>query len=239
MNNYWKTLCAALLAVASLSTNAQSGATINSPSEKLFGSNVSYSATMEMQTGREKPVITKVFAHQGKSRMEMDMAKMLGSALPPEMMAEMRKSGMDKFILLYLPEKKAIYQIQPSIRGYLETSFPQDATLETRESQIESTVLGAETVEGHPCQKNKTIVTDPKGKKHEFVVWNATDLNNFPVKIESTTLGKPQTTVYRNIKLAAPDAKLFELPTGYRKYRDIGTMMQEMMTKHLSAGIGQ
>jgi len=40
---------------------------------------------------------------------------------------------------------------------------------------------------GRPsCVKNKVIVTDDKGDKHESTVWNATDLKNFPVKIETT-----------------------------------------------------
>jgi len=118
--------------------------------------------------------------------------------------------------------------------------FPQLQTTQ-RESdyRLESTPLGKETMDGHACVKNKSVVTDAQGHKKEYTVWNATDLNNFPVKIQSTdTLGESQTTSYRNIKLAKPDANLFELPTGYRKYTDLGAMMQDIMMKQMS-GFGR
>ncbi len=83
------------------------------------------------------------------------------------------------------------------------------------------------------------MVTDPQNRKNEFLVWNATGLQNFPVKIQTTNwLEESQTTIYRNIKLGKPDPKLFELPAGYRKYPDLASMMQDVMMKGLSGGMG-
>jgi hypothetical protein len=99
---------------------------------------------------------------------------------------------------------------------------------------MELTALGKETLDGHACIRNKTVITDSQGHQKEYTVWNATDLNQFPVKIQTTnSLGESETTFYRNIKLAKPDAKLFELPAGYRKYTDLGAMMQDIMTKQM------
>ena len=252
MKIHLKTFCTMLFCLTLLPAGAQpgpkqagdrtgsDGPTIGNPSSKLFGSNVSYSATMEMQTDKAKPILTKVFADHGKLRHEIDMAENIGSQLPPEITAQLRSSGMGKQILLWLPEKNGFYQIQPAVQGYLELPMPSGKTLTESDYQMETMQLGKETLDGHPCVKNKAVVTDPQGRKNEFIVWNATDLNNFPIKIQTTTsLRESQITLYRNIKLAKPDPNLFDLPAGYRKYPDIGTMMQDIMMKQLSGGMGR
>ena len=153
------------------------------------------------------------------------------------MAAQMRKSGLGTQILLWLPEKH--YQIQPGTRGYVELPFSAGKSLTASDYKLEMTELGKESLEGQVCVKNKAVVTDPQNRKREFLVWNATGLNNFPLKIQTTTsLGESQTTLYRNVKLAKPDSKLFELPAGYRKYPDLGAMMQDVMMKQLSGGLG-
>ena len=82
--------------------------------------------------------------------------------------------------------------------------------------RIEVTELGNETVDGHPCVKNKVVETDKKGRRHEYTVWNATDLKKFPVKIETgVQTGEQRSTVtilIKDVKLGAPDAALFEPP---------------------------
>lgn len=227
-----------LLCLASLPVIAGAEPTIGSPSDKLFGSNVSYSATMELKTGKAKPVTTKVFVDEGKICHEIDMAATLAKQLPPELAAQMKNSGMGKQTHLWLPEQNSFYQIQSSVRGYIEMPMPKAKALTASDYSIETTELGRETIEGHPCIKNKTVVADPEDRKKEFIVWNATDLNDFPVKIQTaTSLGESQTTTYRNIKLAKPDPKLFALPAGYKKYSDVGAMTQAMMTKQM-AGAG-
>ena len=65
---------------------------------------------------------------------------------------------------------------------------------------METTELGKDTVDGHPCVKNKVIVTDNEGSKHESTVWNATDLKNFPVKIETDRTGRQtMTMLFKNV----------------------------------------
>jgi len=201
---------------------------------KLFGSNVSYSAVMELQTGKAKPIVTQTFFDEGKSRQEMDLASLLPSGLG------LAKDSAGKYIQLFLPDKNAFYQVHPEIKGYLEMPFSQPPTVQ-RESdyKMELTPLGKETLDGHACIKNKTVVADSLGHQKEYTVWNATDLNQFPLKIQTTnSLGEPETTFYRNVKLAKPDAKLFELPAGYRKYTDLSAMMQDIMMKQMQ-GLGR
>ena len=67
--------------------------------------------------------------------------------------------------------------------------------------------------------KNRTVVADAEGNKHESTVWNATDLNKFPVKIETTESGSLLTMQYKNIKLQKPEASLFEPPADFANRR--------------------
>jgi hypothetical protein len=100
------------------------------------------------------------------------------------------------------------------------------------DSEIEITELGKETVDGHSCVKNKAVVTDQQGVKHEFTVWNATDLKNFPVKVEMNEQGSA-TMTFRGINFSKPDANLFVPPTRYTKYGSIQEMMQAVMMKNI------
>jgi hypothetical protein len=74
----------------------------------------------------------------------------------------------------------------------------------------------------HPCVKNKIVVTDDKGKKNESIVWNATDLKSFPVKIETTDDGTKLTMIFKDVKLTKPDATLFEVPKDMQRMGGAG-----------------
>ena len=75
--------------------------------------------------------------------------------------------------------------------------------------------MGMKTLDGHPCVKNKVVVTDKEGIKHEWMVWNATDLKDFPIKIVTNESNSATTLVFREMKLVAPEASLFEPTAGY------------------------
>ena len=113
-----------------------------------------------------------------------------------------------------------------------------DVTAATANYKVETTELGKDTVDGHPCVKTKFIVTDDQGNKHESVVWNATDLKKFPVKIETVQQGQTMTILFKDVILAKPDAGLFEPPSSYTKYDSMQTMMREQMMKRMGGGMG-
>jgi hypothetical protein len=93
---------------------------------------------------------------------------------------------------------------------------------------VDSAEEGSETVQGHPCAKNKVTVTGPDGSTHVSTVWNATDLDKFPVKIETGENGQKLTLLFTDVKLDKPDASLFAPPADYKKYDN---MMQLMMSR--------
>jgi len=71
-------------------------------------------------------------------------------------------------------------------------------------------------VDGHPCVKNKYIVTDNEGVKHESTVWNATDLKNFRSKSKLSSRGDNVSMLFQNVSLAKPAASLFDPPADFK-----------------------
>jgi hypothetical protein len=207
---------------------------------KLFGDNSAFSATMEMQTkdpssGETMTMPGQISFAEGKSRFEMDMTKMRGGKMRPEAAAQMKAMGMDSMVMISRPDKKVTYMVYPGLQAYVENALPEsEAATPASDYKIETTELAKETVDGHPCVKNKTVVTDSKGDKHESIVWNASDLKNFPIKIEQTEEGHAMTMLFKDIKLAKPEASVFDPPAGCARYDS----MQAMMMKRFGGGEG-
>jgi hypothetical protein len=246
-----KTFCLAILA-ASLSIVTVSaqfsrpggqapGPGLSGSTAKLFGDNSTFSANLEMQTstdeGDNMTMPGKIFFDEGKSRFEMDTAELKGGKMSPQTAAQMKSIGMDKVIMISRPDKKVGYQVYPGMQAYVENALPdQEASGSGNDFKIEVTELGKETIEGHPCIKNKTIVTDKEGTRHESLVWNATDLKKFPIKIEHVEDKTKVTMLFREVSLSKPAADLFDPPSGATKYDSAQSMVQQVMMKRFGGG---
>jgi hypothetical protein len=166
------------------------------------------------------------------------MAEMKGGKIPPTAMSQMKAMGLDRMVSISTADKKTVYLIYPNVQAYVEmTSDPTAATTNT-DAAIAVTKLGEETVAGHPCVKNKDVLTDKQGEPHEFTVWNATDLKNFPIKMEMSPNGNTITMSFTDVNFAKPDAALFSPPTGFTRYDNMQTMMQQVMMKKMGGGMG-
>jgi hypothetical protein len=219
----------------------QSGPDFSGSMAKLFGDNTTFSATLEMQvkgTTDDAMIIPGKMAYDGgKSRFEMDMTQIKGGQTPPEMAAHMKGMGMDKITMVTRPDKKALWMVYPGLKAYVERPLTgNEAPGALSDYKIETTELGKETVDGHPCVKNKAVVTDKNGGKHEATVWNATDMKNFPVRIEQNEEGAALTLLFKEVKLAKPAAAGFERPEGYAKHDNMMALMQQIMTKQGADG---
>lgn len=218
------------------------GPGLSGSTAKLFGQNSSFSASLEMQTGGDgsdpMSMPGKIFFDEGKSRFEMDISNMKGGKMPPQAAAHMKSMGMDKMVMIARPDKKVGYQIYPGMQAYVENPLPaQETAAAPTDFKIELTELGKETLDNHPCIKNKAVVTDKEGAKHESTIWNATDLKNFPVKIEQTENGTKVTMLFHDVSLSKPDATLFDPPTDATKYDSMQAMMQQVMMKRFGGGL--
>jgi Domain of unknown function (DUF4412) len=244
-------LSAAALALCSfISAQAQPGmmSTPRGPdftgaAGKLFGGNSNFSATLVVQTVQGSDTSSMdggITVSDGKSRFDVDLSKVAGSRMNPQQLAMMQSMGMGTMVFISRPDLKLTRLVYPGMNAYVETSTSDDSPAPAADSfKTDITKLGEETVDGHPCVKNKVVVTDDKGKTYESTVWNATDLKNFPVKIEQTQSGATITTTFKDIKLDKVPADKFEAPAGATKYDSMNSMMQQEMMKRAGQNHGQ
>jgi hypothetical protein len=230
-------LSIALLAATATTLCAQIGGApnsgINASLLKWFGDIKAFTAKGEVRMtdadGKEissMPVTWMLL--DGKLRTEMDMGQMKGASMPAEAVGMLKQTGMDKMHLLVTPEKKTTLVIYPGLKAYAPVP---DAAGQQAEAKIQTTELAKETVEGHSCVKKKLSTTDANGKTEEAIVWSATDLKGFPIKMETQ---QQNTTLHMRFDTPSfdkPDAKLFEPPVGFTQHESLQGLMQAAMMK--------
>ena len=235
MNKNFTFLVALAISLTTLTARAQprppTGPNIDGAMEKLFGENGNFSATTEIQTanprGGQMDMTTKMAHTAGKTRIEMDLAAIQGANIPPQAMAQMQKMGMGHMVVLNNTSGMS-YMVYPDMQAYVPLPNASKSG-PASDYKVDVTKLGDETIDGHSCVKNKCVVTGPSGPARESTVWNATDLKNFPVKIETKSGEGPSfVLLFKDVKLDKPDDSQFDLPSNFQKYDD---MMSLMMSK--------
>jgi len=130
----------------------------------------------------------------------------------------LKQAGLDRMVSIFRPDKKATYLVYPGVQSYQELPLAKgEAEAYEQGLRPEKTVLGKETLDGHPCVKNKVIVKSGKGPVLEAFTWNATDLKDFPLQIEMKENGNTMRMYFTQVRLIKPDARQFELPANYSK----------------------
>lgn len=244
-------VCAAILAAAVVTAPAFAGmfgggvGQQDLGTEKLleiFGKLKAFSATAHTSVPGRKDTdpgieTTMDFAYlDGNARTDVDMTKMKGGSMPPEVVAQMQSMGMDRVSHLFRRDEKLHYIIYPGMKAYCELT-PPDLTGKTNAPpKLEKTEIGKETVDGHPCVKSKIVLTYDDGRVVEMFAWQARDLKDFPIKSEVTTKHGVITTIFQDIKLSPPDSSLFTLPSDFTRYGSMQEMMMANMSRFMPPG---
>lgn len=247
-------LSAALLVATQIPALAQFNHPGNSPADnifaKVFGKTLNFSATMETDikmphSDKDMTMTGKIYFANGNSRTEMDMTKIKGGNMPAHAADQMKAMGMDKMTSIYRNDSKTIYMIYPGLKAYTKLETPA-AKEGTNNGTVEKVDLGKETVDGHACNKTKYTVSNANNDGNTVVIaWTDPDMHNYPIKIEMNPPGEantkpgPTTTLhFTDINPKQPAASLFEPPTDYTAYKDMGTMMRTEMMKKMHGGMG-
>ncbi len=206
---------------------------------KLYASHPAFSARAEMRVldknKKETDFMPMNFALlDGRWRMDIDVSQIRSSEMPAQLIPSLKLMGMDQMDVIMRPDEKIILSCYPRMKAYVETSMTlQEEAAVSRNFKIERTHIGRETVDGHPCEKEKVTLTDTgkKAQRYEATVWSATDLKNFPVQVEiheedSTILMK-----FKDVKQGNPGASRFTAPAGLTKYTDATKLLQDASAK--------
>jgi hypothetical protein len=207
---------------------------MNAAMLKLFGSNTAFSARADVHVvdkAKQQRDMPFAFALlDGKTRMEVDLNQIKSTGAVPALVPTLKQLGMDLMVIVSRPDKKNLL-IYPRAKSYAEIAMSKDEeTAADKTYTLDKTPQGKETIDGHACAKNKVTLTSDKGEKVEAVVWNATDLKDFPVQIQMEDQGATVQVKFKDVKLARPDAKQFEAPAGLTRY-DSAEAILDALTK--------
>ena len=125
-----------------------------------------------------------------------------------------------KVINIIRADKKVMWMLMPDEKMYMEmplNSQKEDITSKLNDPDVktEKKFLADETVDGHPSKKYHVIMTRKGKKESSGHMWEATDLNNFPVKWQDED--RKTTVTWKNIKFGDVPDSMFEIPAGYKK----------------------
>ncbi|MBF0537197.1 MAG: DUF4412 domain-containing protein [Nitrospirae bacterium] len=159
-----------------------------------------YSADLETVSSKGT-VTSKVFFKGGKMKMETS-------------------AKGNEAIMIMRNDKKLMWMLMPDTKMYME--MPSQSKKSDIQSQmhdpdvkIEKDFIGNETIDNHPAKKYHVTVYKNGAKENSGFLWEATDMDNFPVRFQSED--KASTTTWRNIKIGGVSDDLFEIPAGYKK----------------------
>ena len=202
-------------------TGAPTG--VNAAFVKLFGNISAFTAKAETRVvdPYQKEVVRmpmEFAALDSKVRLEINLAQIQSKDFSPATLATLKQAGLDRMVSIFWPDKKATYLVYPGVQSYQELPLAKgEAEAYEQGLRPEKTLLGKETLDGHPCVKNKVIVKSGKGPVLEAFTWNATDLKDFPLQIEMKEKGNTMRMHFTQVRLIKPDARQFELPANYSK----------------------
>jgi hypothetical protein len=189
---------------------------------ELFGSNACIAKCSVKFTGSSTESLTMDFALlDRKTRLGGDMAQLKHQMFPPRALKE---AGMDQQIFIMRPDLKRTYCIYPRLKSFVTRALADEEAAE--EPRIAKAELGREVVDGHPCVKNKIVITTHGSEKREALVWTASDLNNFPLRMQTTEKGSTASFTFKHIRFTKPDAKQFEPPADFTAYDDVGKLIE-------------
>jgi hypothetical protein len=209
---------------------------VDSAMIKLFGDSPTFTATATVQVlgsdGKEWLRMPSTFnALNGKFRLDVDKGQIKSAKLPADAVALDKRLGTDKVSSVTRTDTHVIYIIYPNAQSYVNMPIMgQDAI--PANQKLTRSALGHEKINGHACVKNHCLVKNAKGATLlDAITWNASDLHDFPLRVETKENGNTTIMQFQQVAFANPDAKLFEAPGGYQRFNDPNTLLEAVLKK--------
>jgi hypothetical protein len=123
------------------------------------------------------------------------------------------------------------YVMSDALQGYapIKSPFYNAGQLVVLKTGIQ------EDIDGHPTHRCDAHVTSDNGGDVHFTIWQADDLNHFPVRITGPGAnGGAITMDFSDIRQEYPDQSIFLPPDGFTPYANSVDMMNELIVRDAS-----
>jgi hypothetical protein len=214
----------------------------------VFGAHHSFTGVADIQVNEPgMPSTLQIgLCRQGdKYRVFLDFANFQGGAATAPLMRLMRQMGTDKIINIMRLDKGVTWRVYPGVQAYHESTIAlqtEGATEETKtslaailKSKMDRADAGEETVNGHPCAKKQIRLVNGREQLDIGFLWLARDMKDFPVRIELRNDGTPFVITFKEVRTTNVDARLFEVPAGYQKYKGIAEITAAARARRAAA----
>jgi hypothetical protein len=194
---------------------------INAAFVKLFGDVSAFSARLDTQvldkSDKEWLRMPMDFVLlDRKIRMDISLEQSTSRDLTATAIASLKQSGMDRMVSIFRPDKEATFVLYPAIKKYLTLPLAKgESDAMEKGLQMEKTELGKETVDGHSCVKNKIVVKNQQKAVLQATTWNATDLRDLPIQIQTKEKETTVTMRFKQVRFVKTDPKQFDVPADY------------------------
>ncbi len=129
--------------------------------------------------------------------------------------------GPSKLVLIRKAGQNSFYVVYPEFKKYVErTPFRLKAFISAEK-------LGEEVLDGHKCEKYRTVVTSADGGAHEWFLWKAKDLDGFVIKAVFEDRYSREILEIKEVRAGAPAAESFEVPGEYTRAADSMDVINE------------
>ena len=183
------------------------------------------------------------------SGMEMPMAQMGAKN-------RVENPAMKGLVTIHLADMKKSIMLNTANRTYFEQPMAERGNAADPydpEVVFDKKKVGTDTIDGHPCIKyDATFYRKSRpGEKFKATLWEAQDLKGFTIQTEMTVPANPQypgsggkmVMKFKDIRLGAAKASMFEVPGDYTKVNSMPELMGlggmgnfEEMMKNLPKG---
>ncbi len=211
----------------------------NAAMAKLFADIPYFSADVEttltnLTDKTRLSIPMRMLKRQDLLRIEVDFVKLKGTGLAMQGLAAMQNIGMARMTSLVDPKQKGMTVLFPDIKAYSKVSM-SEADLPEDGFKVVKKPSGKDTINGQACVRQKVTLTASDGQKVEATTWEATALSNFPIRMLFQQKDGSMTMTFRDVVLQAPADELFKVPSDHKSYDSMSSLMQEAMTRALTA----
>jgi hypothetical protein len=217
---------------------------LNGALVRILGDHKEFTARLEIRMvdpkGRETFNAQMKFSLlDSKMRGDLDVTRLRSPDLPVLAGTAAKSVGLEEVVTLIRPDKQESYLIYPAFKACIVAPIdPEELDAFRSPATLQRTPLGSATLDGHPCRRNKVVISRSDGDRHEAEVWYATDMKDFPLQIETVDGADRVTLHFRQVKFEAPLAKDFDLPAGTDTYEDPQDLTKAVMRKLIGEVLG-
>ncbi len=153
-----------------------------------------------------------------KMKMEMDMTQMMAASGAKDA----GQSPLGRMTVLNRGDKRTGYTLYPNVQKYIVRT---EAEANGEKPKVERTKVGGETIDGHPCDKYRVVITLKDGTSQEGFIWNARDLGGMTIRSEVENKDFKTTTELKKVVLGSSPPSVFEIPQGYTEAKSFTELM--------------